>query len=296
MRVIENVVVIEAGRHAPFREVADRSCVSHKKYAIRRWQRFQATNESDRISESRVVARVEASEAQMPASVDEVRTQVEKDLRIEAAMKSLEPTVRELSASARKIGLKSAVALFDDLKKKQPELAAIEPPPFARSVSVMSQELRKLLTEGKPTLVAPNVSGLGTSQAFVDACIEMLADGWKAEAAPAAGDKLKLATTRPALTPEPAVRVVALPGMGKWCVVERVGAERVDTDKYATSLHQSGYGRLMGERGAALLTNWFSAPNIEKRTQYERIVRAPAGPTAGDHVTTERETHKMLDF
>lgn len=241
---------------------------------------------------------VEASEAQRPASVDDVRSLVEKDLRIEAAMKSLDPTVRELCASARRIGLKSAVSLFDDLKKKQPEVAVIEPPSFARSVSVMSQELRKLLTEGKPTLVAPNVSGLGTSQAFVDACIQMLADGWKpeAEAAPTTGDKLKLATTRPALIPEPAVRVVALPGMGKWCVVERVGVERVDTDQYATTLHQSGFGRLMGERGAALLTHWFNTPNIEKRTQFERIVRVPTEPATGDNISTDKPTDRMLDF
>lgn len=240
---------------------------------------------------------VEASEAHAPATVDEVRAAVERDLRIEAAMKALEPAVAELCAAARRIGLKDALTLFDDLKKKQSELTVMGPPAFARSVSVMSQDLRKLLTEGKPTLVAPNVSGLGTSQAFVDACLEMAAEGWKpSDAMPTAGDKLKLATTRPASTPEPVVRTVALAGMGKWCVVEKLGTERVDTAKYETTLRQNGMSRLMGERGAALLTHWFKPPNVEKRTGFERIVRVPTGPATGEQVSTPKDEHPLLGF
>jgi hypothetical protein len=253
------------------------------------------TPPKDRLILFRVV---EAVDAQPAGSLAEVRAQVEKDLRVESAMKALEPRVNELYAASRRIGLKEAWPLFADLRKKMSDENVKTPSPFARFVRKSdTTEFRQALMAGKNTLDPPDIAGIGPSRKFVDACFEMAAEGYSApevEAPP--GEPLKLATTRPAAAPPPIVCRVSLPTLDKWCVVQLLKVDRVDSSKYEGELREDGYMRLSGERGAYLLGKWFNPQNIEKRCRFERIQTGPRAIPPREGIKEETRPHPLLDF
>jgi hypothetical protein len=218
---------------------------------------------------------IEAHEAAAPASMDEVRPAVERDLRLMKAFKRADPSARELFAAGRRLGLEPALELFTELREKHGATLGT-PPPFARQSRKADQQLRDKLLSDEPTMEPPNVPGIGASREFVDACFEMTADDWRPPPMETPkSERIDAATTRPALAPAPKVRIVGLPAQKKWVIVELVGTEPVDEGQYQTKHRQTAYYNLMSERNVVLRDEWFNPDKIEKRCGYRRI--APEG-------------------
>jgi hypothetical protein len=215
---------------------------------------------------------VESHESSAPASLDEVRAVVERDVRLMKAFKRAEPSANELFAAGRRLGLEPAFGLFTELREKR-GAAVTTPPPFARLAKQNDPRLREKILSDEPTLEPPNVPGVGVSKPFVDACFEMTSDDWRPpQMETPKSERIDAATTRPALMPTPKVRIVGLPAQKKWLVVELIGTEPVDEGQYESKHRQTAYYGLMSERNLALRDDWYKPEHIEKRCGYRRIV------------------------
>lgn len=214
---------------------------------------------------------IEARESEAPASLDEVRAAVEHDVRLLKAFSRIEPTAKELLAVSERLGVEKAMDLFPDLKEKR-DATVITPPPFARMTNQFAARMRQKASIGEPMLVPSNVPGVGTSKEFIDACFDMTAPGWKAPAMELPKtDRMRSATTRPAMEPAPKVQLISLPKVHKWVVVELTGTEQVDEGKYESQYRQMAYYSLMTERGLALRDHWFNPEEVEKRCGFHRL-------------------------
>lgn len=221
---------------------------------------------------------IEARESAAPASLDEVRAAVERDVRLIKAFTRVEPTAKELFAAGRRLGLEPAFGLFTDLREKR-GAGVSTPPPFAQLAKQTDPRLRDKILSDEPTLEPPNVPGVGVSREFVEACFEMTADNWQPPPMETPkSERLDAATTRPAVMPTPKVRLVALPAQKKWLVVELIGTEPVDEGQYQTKHRQTAYYGLMSERNLVLRDEWYKPEHIEKRCGFRRI--APEGEVA----------------
>ncbi len=236
-------------------------------------QIVQTQGEMDRLVLFRVV---EAAEAAPPVSLDEVRTDVERDARLRLAFDVAEPVAKEFYSVARRIGIEQAMALFKDYLKDKGVQKVNEPPAFSRRTSLAQlgsrEAYRDAVMAGKSTLGPSNISGVGSSEIFVDACFELAEDGYVCDAVEVPEtERTGRATTQPAATPAPVVRLLPLPKMGKWFVIELVELQSVDSAKYNTELRDLAFQSLMRERGAAVENTWFEPRNIEKRCGFEAL-------------------------
>ncbi len=240
---------------------------------------------ADRIIVFRVV---EARPSEAPAGLDEVRAAVERDVRLARAFASIEPVAKEYDAVARRLGVEDALLLFDDLRERRGVTKAVAPAAFSRRVRVSEQLLAEKLDAGEPTVTAPAVAGIGVSPEFVDACFAMTAPGWHSDA-PAIEQSqfMTAATTQPAKEPAPVIQLLPIEKLRRWFVIELMGLDAVDSDKFKTDLRKTAYLQLHGERQSVLRSDWFSPAAIEKRCGYERASELPGpGPAGNDTFQT----------
>ncbi|MBN2563976.1 MAG: hypothetical protein JXQ75_23925 [Phycisphaerae bacterium] len=241
-------------------------------------------------SENLVLFRVvEAREAEAPTSLAEVRGDVERDLRVVRAFERIEPVAKEIFAVASRLGVQDAMTLFEELRTKRGVRDAISPAPFSRRVSLADSKDRaeqarylEALEAGKPTLAAPNVPSVGASKEFVDACFEMAVEGWQPEEVDSPEtEQVQAATTMPAATPTPVVRLLSIPKLRKWFVIELLGTEDVEQDRFESELREAAYNSLRGERRLKLRMDWFKPENIDARCGFEFIAPEEAEEPSG---------------
>jgi len=243
---------------------------------------------------------VEARAAEPPASLEEVRSDVERDLRLMRAFERIEPVAKEVYVVASRLGLEPAVERFDDLQTDRGVRGVASPEAFARRVSLDQskepQRYLEALQAGEGFLVAPNVRGVGDSEDFVDACFEMTGEGWQPQSMGLpVTERTQAATTQPAAIPTPTVRLLSIPKLKKWFVVELIGTETVDRIKYDTEYRMAALSTLNTQRGLTLRFNWFDPENIETRCRFERIETAlPTGADEGLEPTEEPERPEPL--
>jgi hypothetical protein len=256
---------------------------------------YRLTPEKDRLVLFRVVA---AEESRAPKSLDEVRSEVEHDVRLVRAMSAAEPVAKELCVAARRIGLAAAFDLFEDLQQKLGVKSISTPAPFARRQRLSGNKLQKALLAGEATFVPPDIPGVGASRDLVEACFEMADENWKPPEIDAPSTpRIAAATTRPAQDPPPRIRLIPLPSLGKWCVVQFKKLDRVDQEKFEKGLRDEAYATLVGERGAYLLARWFLPQNVETRCGYERVqMIEPTRGRQGIQAPVEEESHPLLEF
>lgn len=228
---------------------------------------------------------VEAREPAPPADLNEVRARVEQDLRLAEAFGRIEPVAQELWAAAARVGLADAVPLFQDSPADRRIEPPVSPAPFAKRVDQSEPSRRKrspdpaymdILKAGKPTLAAPAVSGVGASPEFVDACFAMADPNWLPPAIQVSdGARLETATTRPAASPAPRVTLLRVAKLKKWFVIELLGLDDVDQDRYEAQLRMGAYQAAKSDRMTRLHVTWFSPANIEARCGFEGLEGGP---------------------
>ncbi len=230
----------------------------------------------------RVVA---TSSSQPPATLNEVRSKVENDVRLTHAHTKLSTLAKEFGAVAARVGLEKALTMFEEIRTTGGVARVSRPAPFSRKTRLDREALRDAVLAGEPTLRPSTVPGVGESQAFIDACFEMTAEDWTPppiEAPPS--ERITTATTQPAVDPAPVVRIIPVERLRKWFIVERdttsaVGS--VNTASYEAKFRGEAFGALAGERRAVLLDKWFDAGQIEIRCAFEDVLRKPAPDTRG---------------
>lgn len=223
----------------------------------------------NRVILFRVVA---AQESVPPTDYAEVREKVERDVRLARAFAKAEPTAKELYAIAARLGVEKAMELAQDLKSGTPAIVATSPPAFARRTRLPDTQLMEAAEQGKPTLTAPNVMGVGVSEEFVDRCFAMSEPSWEPPQIDVPEtERILAATTQPAAEPAPVVQLISLPKFRKHFVVELAGNEPLDAERYENEVRQTAVFRLMGERSALLRSKWFDPAEIEKRAGYEKV-------------------------
>lgn len=204
---------------------------------------------------------VDARQAEPAESIDEVREKVIRDLRRIRAFQRMETDAKALYAASRHLGLKDALDLMGDLRVKSTVERVFGPTPIAR--------------RAEKTLNVPFVPVVGAaSQEFVDACFEMAADGWTPEPMdlPDTPDVAR-ATTRPAMDPAPLLRLVPLPKLQRWIVVEFNGLDPVREDQYESKYRGEAFAFFTSQgsrRMTEVRTSWFEPENIEKRCGFVR--------------------------
>ncbi len=226
---------------------------------------------------------IEAKEAEVPSAMNDVLSQVERDVQMQKAFDEMEPTAQQLYAASLRIGLQAAASHFPD--KLTPASVNDKPTtdvgPFARMTRIDQQRMMSALREGKPMLEPWNVVGVGSSQEFIDAVFAMTQEGWRPVPATATdGPGMAAAATQPALIPEPKVTVVSVPKLKKKFVVELLEHTPVDETRYETDLRQTGYFALLSSRAAAMRWSWFDVKHIESRSGFSRISQEPTPPSA----------------
>ncbi len=236
---------------------------------------------TDRLIIFRVV---EAQEAAVPAALDEVRSDVERDVRLARAYERIKPLAEELFVVSQRLGLEKALELFDDLRTERGIVKPMSPPAFARRVSLSKTGDRKKYTDalraGEPTLVRPTITGLGASEEFVEGCFEMARPDWQPpEVQLLTTERAQAATTRPATSPAPIVRRLDLPRLHKRLVIELVGVQMVDEATYETQLKQAAYDAVTDERASLLTMEWFKPGSIEKRCGFVVLISERVGRT-----------------
>jgi hypothetical protein len=228
---------------------------------------------------------VGTSPSQPPATLDEVRSKVEKDVRSAHAFANLATLAKEFGAVAARVGIEKALTMFEDIRTTGGVSRVSWPAAFSRKTRLSGESLRDALLGGEATLRPTTVSGVGESEAFIDACFEMTAADWTPppiDAPPS--DRITAATTQPAVDPAPSVRLIPIERMRKWFIVERdtssaVGS--VNTASYEATLRSKAFGSLAGERRAVLQNKWFDPKQIETRCGFEDVLREPAPDTRG---------------
>jgi len=248
-------------------------------YAIVGGQLVQEPGEPEHFVLFRVI---EATNAQAPASLAEVRSQVEQDIRTNRAFDRLATKADELYIVARRLGIDAAIERFDDLRKASRAMSASRPPPFTRSVRLTGNLLREALLGGKPALATTTVPGIGASAEFVDACFRMGEVGW---VAPSVDDpdtgRTRAATSQPAIDPAPKVQLLPIRGFNKWFVIQLDEGQPTHSDQYETQFRRSGYTALSRDRAAAMASRWYAPSAVEQRCGFVDV-RDQSAPDVED--------------
>lgn len=225
---------------------------------------------------------VEAKEAQAPTSLDEIRAQVEQDIRLDRAFDRMATLSGEFYAVARRLGIDAAMKRFDDIRQASRMLSASKPPPFARSVRLTGEALNDALLAGQPVLMTTNVPGVGASQEFVDACFSMTKKDWVSPPVDVPDtERTRAATTQPATDPAPKVQLLPIRKLRKWFVVQLDESLPTNSDQYETQFRRSAYTALAQDRAAVVSRQWYSPEMIEQRCGYVDV-RALNVPDSGD--------------
>jgi len=255
---------------------------------------YQATDlpiyaeEGGEPSDQYVFRVVEIREPSTPATLEEARGAVDRDLRELHGYRRAEARAKEFFASARNGGLDEAYRLSSDLQdaKYEGKFFPRETQFFPRRESIMmSGDREKFLNAalaGGSTLEAPMIAEVGVrSTELVDGCFDMASPLWtppQIEAPP---------TTRPTASApadgKPAkVNYIALPKDRMVVVASLLDSQIVRSDKYAERDYQSGRQTLMVLRRLVLRTAWYKPNEIERRCEFVR-----AKTEEGEHVPIE---------
>lgn len=228
---------------------------------------------------------VEIREPSTPASLEDARAQVERDLRELHGYRRAEARAKEFFVSARNGGLDEAYRLSSDLQdaKYGGQFVPRETQFFPRRESLMMSGDREKFLEaalsGGTTLVAPLIAQVGIrSTELVDRCFDMASPLW----APPVIESP--ATTRPTATApadgKPAkVNFIPLPKERTVVIASLLDSQIVREDKYAERDYQSGRQTLMVLRRMVLRTEWYKPSEIERRCDFVR-----AKTEEGEHV------------
>lgn len=218
---------------------------------------------------------VETAEPTVPQSLADVRSLVERDVRELHALRRAGERAREFYASARNVGVEGAYALATDLKdpKYKDAFQPRNPPPFARRVSLLEtdqMEYMRNTVSGAATVTAPAVVGIDErSRELVDQCFEMAAPDWTSPALEVPPTTRPVASA-PTSGPARKVRLIELPKLRMWVVVELMDSIPVRDDQYANQFYAEGRGRLSSQRMLAARVSWFNPANVERRTGFVR--------------------------
>ena len=187
----------------------------------------------------------EVSPSQVPQSLEEVRSRVEVDLREYKAYMRAGEQAEQLAAAADS-DLAAAVEQAEDLKEKLgDQLRLLEPAPFPRVQPLSMQMVQFGMTQQRP----PLVTGIGSSEEFVEACFDLAEDAENGESP---------------------IRVVALPKLKRQAVVQWVETERVTEQLYQERRAQVAQ-ILQIEVVRAFRNDWFNPERIRERTGFKQI-------------------------
>ncbi|HPF38893.1 MAG TPA: hypothetical protein P5081_06320 [Phycisphaerae bacterium] len=211
---------------------------------------------------------LEARDAESPASLDEVRDLVIRDVRERRAYEAMDVVSREFGVAAQQLGAETALSLFDELRERRNIKTISLPPPFARKQRRVPNSIEELESDDFSVTAPARVAGVGESEAFIDACFEMASEGWRPPLiqGPLSSQKLAKARSMPPATPAPKVQIVNLPKELKRVVVEFVKLDPVDRNEYETTLRFQGYREIASTRPTLRL--WYDTKDIEERCQY----------------------------
>lgn len=221
----------------------------------------------------------DARESESPASLDDVRDRVVKDVKENKAYENMANVCREFGAASQILGTESALTLFDDLRTDRGIRTITRTPDFARK---QQRRVNPNDPDDDGAIVQPaQVAGIGRSEKFIDACFEMAEDDWKSPIieAPMNSQRVAAAQAQTPVTPVPKVRVIDLPKLRKRVVVEFVKHTPVDQAKYETELRINGYSDLMAAR--PVLREWFDTKRIEERCNYVDLRSTAEDPKTG---------------
>ncbi|MCA9256418.1 MAG: hypothetical protein KDA33_12310 [Phycisphaerales bacterium] len=221
------------------------------------------------LDEKLVLFRVtEARDAESPASLDEVRDAVIRDVRELRAYEAMDVVCREFGVAAQQLGAETALSLFDELRERRNIKTISLPPPFARKQRRVPNSIEELESDDFSVTAPANVAGIGESETFIDACFEMASQGWTPPLieGPLSSQRLAKARSMAPATPAPKVQIVNLPKELKRVVVEFVKLDPVDRNEYETKLRLQGYQEIASTRPTLRL--WYDTKDIEERCQY----------------------------
>ncbi len=242
---------------------------------------------------------IEAHLAEAPKTLDEVRSDVERDLRLVRTFDRIKAVAEEFHAVSSILGVGPALELLEDLRNKSGIQNAVSPPAFARRMSILKmgdqEAYDAALRTGESPLTAPKVADVGSEEAFVDACFEMTQEGWKpAPVTILPTTHIETATTQPTVTPAPVVRLLPLAKQNRWYIVELLGTESVDSEKFQDRHRRNAYNTLKSEREYANWLSWFAPESITARCGFERIETAPpVGADEGIEATEEERPQPL---
>ncbi|MCG8404963.1 MAG: SurA N-terminal domain-containing protein [Phycisphaerales bacterium] len=218
---------------------------------------------------------IETQEVGAAASLAEVRDEVERDLRLVKAFDAMETDAKEFYAVARRLGLDAALPLFSDLREKGVK-AVSKPAAFARWDRLAGDELQEMLGTGESSLATAAVPGVGKSKEFVEACFEMAKEGWSAaEMDLPETERTKDAAGKPVADPAPKVRLVSIPKLKKWFIIELVRDLPVNSETYENQHRTVAFQALQSDRSSVLLREWFHPDNIHTRCAFRRVDSDP---------------------
>jgi len=237
---------------------------------------------------------VGTSPSQSPATLDEVRSKVEKDVRLAHAFVKLAALAKEFGKVATHVGIEKALTMFEDVRTTGGVLRVSRPSPFPRKTRLADADLLDAVLAGEATLRPTTVIGVGESEAFIDACFEMTAEDWTAppiDAPPT--DRTADVMTQPAVDPAPSIRLIPIERLWKWFIVEHDTSSAdgsVNTASYEATLRAKAFRSLAGERRTVLRNRWFNTKQIETRCGFEDVLREPAPDTRGGVKTPAPES------
>ncbi len=246
------------------------------------------TEENGEPADQYIFRVIEVREPSTPVSLDEARSEVERDLRELHAFKRAEARAKEFFASARNGGLDEAYRLSTDLQEAKygGQFVPRETQFFARRESIMmSGDRAKFLAaaiSGGSTLEAPMISEVGVrSTDLVDRCFDMASPLWTPPVIEA-GPTTRPTATAPADGKPAKVNFVALAKDKMAVVASLLDSQIVREDKYAEKDYQSGRQTLMVLRRLVLRTEWYRGKDIERRCEFVRAKTAE-----GEHVPVD---------
>jgi len=208
---------------------------------------------------------IDAREEVAPETLDEVREDVLADLRLQSAYERMNDVAREFTAVAQKIGATRALEMFEELRTERGIRTLDTPKAFARRTP---QQLSfEQLEAGESPLLPASVNNVGRSEAFIDACFAMTAEGWTPEPIDIESEKLAQAAAED-IEVEPKVTLIDLPKQKKRVVVDLQNFQPVDVVAYETQHRENAFNALRGQRIAIVRQQWFDPENITARCDY----------------------------